>query len=670
MKYLASLSQHKSKAPDARSSRQEQKNNRQHPSDRVDGASSANSRTPTIRPGKTTNGADELATTNGHQFSSAGLYKTPSPTRSAYRPQGPAYPTLDAYDAVSPGPKSAPLHPNSQHWPHASDDLESQASTAAQSGLWDELHDLKTRMRKLESSSTRSRHYSTTTPTTTDPTSSFDRPKTGTTHTTTSASRRSSNNNGHLSPTFHSRGQPPQTDSSEIHPLLRSALRKTRLAVSREVYAALESSASDALQLASSARTGVDTSDLQSYAATAVDDGPEIIAKRVQRRADNLCRSLTELCIVLCEQARASSSSGMPPRSPYDSTRPPPSALSGINLSAHRPGSSGRAYAASEFGPPPSSTLVNSSTDSPSARFDSRRLLADRISRLHDRHNARSLDSRVPNGRANSVVETSTSTTWTSKPLNRATTANVTRPTHGSMPTDPADLVDDEEVSSANSNRVRSNSASAASASNTNSDEEMDGRSTVRASRAQTEPPPPVANMARRTIADGKNHSPRDLRISRDYTQRHPLPDSLSPSIRKVLENRNGSSPSVASAGSRTTRAGSVGAQTPRAARENGVPGGGKRSSLRTSVPMDDGDEASPTTVVSARAGSKDVEAKKDKDADTRSERSRVSVSARSQRERLPPSSSAGLAERLEAKRRERTASNGNSDGKNFYKRA
>ncbi|KAL9083681.1 MAG: hypothetical protein Q9159_005645 [Coniocarpon cinnabarinum] len=623
LKYLSSLSQRPTRPQDSRHPTQEDQASLQT-ADRPD-YSSVNSRAPQLHSANATvNNGRAQTEQSGNRFSSTAQYKTPSPTRRQHHLSELPKNTRELYDTVSPGPKSAPLDPGSKHWLNqVPDDLESHASTAAQSGLWDELHELKSRMRKLESNSARSRYHGVNN---TESTTGFERPRTSTTHTTTSASRRSSNND-HLSSTLVNKPQPPANEGTEIHPLLHSALRKARLVVSPDVFKALETSASDALQLANIARTSVEPLDLQSMAATTLDTDPERNLKRVQRRADNLCRSLTELCIVLCEQARASSSSGgVPPRSPYDSTKPPPSALTGVHLSAQRPSSSGRPYAKSEIGTPPT-THLNGYSDSPTTALDSRRALADRINRLQNRANARSLDSRAAAGRANSVVETSAST-WTSKPHRAATTA--ARSTYNDMPQDPADLVDDS-------------SASAASSSVSDDDNALKNN-TLRATRAQTEPPAPVANMARRTInaqVDPRNHSPRDLRLSKDYTQRHPLPEGLSPSLRKALENKNGSSPSVAS--SRTTRAASVtGGSKVNTPTVNGASSARRMSARTTEIGVDDEDAISPTT----KAGD------------------RESRRGSARKDRLPPSTGAGLAERLEMRRRMRMEANerGSSD--------
>ena len=538
-------------------------------------------------------------------------------------------------------------------------------------------------MRKLEGSSTRSRHYSTTTPSL-DRSSILDRPKTGTTQTTTSASRRSSGND-YLSPTFP-QPQPSQPESNEIHPLLHSALRKARLVVSKEVFTALESSASDALQLVACARANIDPSDMQSLASSAFLDDPEKAHKAMVRKADNMCRSLTELCIVLCEQARTTSSSNsqpFTPRSPIDATKPVASTLSS---SATRPISS-------EHPSHVTSPLANNvtpttnghihETDSPLSHIDSRRQLSDRIARLQNRANARSLDaSRLPDTqppvRHGSVVETSSHSTWAPKPLNRAATTAASS-IHNTMPQDPADLMDSDASSSSSSDAQ---------------DDGTEGRRTIRAPRPTSDiTPSPSAIPTRRTIpttGDTRTHSPRDLRLSKDYTQRHPLPEALSPSLRKALENRNGSNPSVVP--SRTARAGSVGAKD--ANRTNGVVNGNgvKRASVRTTeLRQDDEDEPlSPTngsarqsyasgTSTSAseerasedpRRGSKqDVARQRDKGSKAEAAQTghvrKSSLGSGSRRERLPPSTGAGLAERLEAKRQQRLVSGGNGGAAN-----
>jgi hypothetical protein len=74
------------------------------------------------------------------------------------------------------------------------------------------------------------------------------------------------------------------------HPLLRAALEKSKPVVSPQVYRALDTAVSDALALAQMTTPSV---------ATNGNIGG--IDRRVKRKADSMCRSLTELCLALSE---------------------------------------------------------------------------------------------------------------------------------------------------------------------------------------------------------------------------------------------------------------------------------------------------------------------------------------------------------------------------------
>ena len=530
--------------------------------------------------------------------------KTPSPERPSLRQSELAYSTPEAFEAIQ-APKSAGLenrgsvHKNG--WMH-NDGLDSEVSTAATSTVWDELNELKSRMRKLESSGGKSRYHSSAEP--------GDRPKTAATtaNTFNSASRRSSNND-HLSPTW-SRPRPLSQDLTDSNPLLHSALRKARLVIERDVFNALEASASDALQMATLARAE-NSNDASSSLTT---DTSTQSQKQILRKADNLCRSMTELCIVLCEQKRT--------RSPERTTK----------SFDHRPSSSDL---------PNGSASVNGDDDSnsPLGYLDQRRRFTDRMERLNARHTARAADSmpnRLSAARNTSVVDHNSKPPWTPKSVSRAATTkthSASRSNEYNIPQDPADLVDDDE------------------------DQNFDKESTIRgSSRAATD-------LSRRTAgtSGAQSHSPRDLRMSRDYTSKHPLPEALSPRIRKALEAKNQSAHSLAQS-DRTLRP-SVNAA--------------KGTTVRTTevnIPVEDGSPLSPTSnsasaasrrsfaSISPERGSESDQIsdsgrdrrEREREWDTEQGR-RASASARSPR--LPPSTGVGLAERLEAKRQQRAAS-------------
>ena len=618
LRYLQSFSQRTTKIPEKRRPAAEGK---QDASTKDDKASINSSRAPVIKP----------AAGNANNFSSTRTerrplesYKTPSPERTAMRASELAYTTPEAFDAIRDQSSAGLPHDNTaakRGWAHT-DGLESEASTTAASTVWEELTELKARMRKLESSGSRSRHYSTTT----DPS---DRPKTATTttFTTNSASRRSSNND-HLSSTWPSRPRPPSQDISDTHPLLHSALRKARLVIDRDVYTALEASSIDALQIATIARNDVQGEMSSAVTSVTADDSTQL-QKQMVRKTDNLCRSLTELAIILCEQHRV--------RSPEHPKHP----------MHHRPASSDMADG---------TTSVNGDGDanSPLANLDTRRKIAERIERLQSRYQARNADSlpnRTTGTRQSSVLEQSNYSPWASSPLNRAANTNThvsARSDYGALPQDPADLIDNDDDPQI---------------------EDKDG--TIRGpQRAMTD------NLARRSpsgIPGSTNHSPRDLRWSRDYTNRHPLPEALSPTIRKALEAKNSSAHSIA--------------RSDRTARPSGVNSVKSPTTVRANeVRQDEEDPLSPTSnsasatsrhsiaSISSERGSTGgddgggVKSEMGRTLDREQERVQrprrgsASTSVTGRSPRLPPSTGAGLAERLEAKRLQRSTNSASAN--------
>ncbi|PBP28606.1 hypothetical protein BUE80_DR000368 [Diplocarpon rosae] len=169
----------------------------------------------------------------------------------------------------------------------AAESTESTVSTTAPSTVWDELEDLKSRINRLELTGKL------------PPTSgaAMSRPPTATTTVTTISS----------SPKQHGRGNSfspvelaAQVAPPEVHPLLHSALAKTKPLVSSEIYKALEASAADALAISimmgTSGQPGPISSSLSTVGGTS-----SVSDRQVRRKADSMCRSLTELCLALSE---------------------------------------------------------------------------------------------------------------------------------------------------------------------------------------------------------------------------------------------------------------------------------------------------------------------------------------------------------------------------------
>lgn len=155
-------------------------------------------------------------------------------------------------------------------------DSESTASTTAASSVWDELDDLKSRIRRLEVTGRMPASGAGGASN-----SSGERPRTATTTVTTVSS--SPRNPPGISPVN-------STFGTTSHPLLHTALAKSKLVMPADVYRHLELAAKDALDLANTVGAP------GSAAPTQVG-----VDRTVRRKADSVCRSLTELCLALSE---------------------------------------------------------------------------------------------------------------------------------------------------------------------------------------------------------------------------------------------------------------------------------------------------------------------------------------------------------------------------------
>lgn len=196
------------------------------------------------------------------------------------------------------------------------DGTESTLSTTAPSTVWDELDDLKSRIRKLEltgklpSSSAAAMSNA-----------SAERPRTATTTVTTLSSSpkhdRKANTpspDSDIGPgpgptpvTAEASAPVPSLGTNQIEALLHSALAKVKTAVGTDAYNALEVTAADALTLANMLGS-------PSGALAAV-NGVSLSERQARRKADSLCRGLTELCLALSDEQLNSNSKQQRPGS-------------------------------------------------------------------------------------------------------------------------------------------------------------------------------------------------------------------------------------------------------------------------------------------------------------------------------------------------------------------
>ncbi|KAJ4170174.1 hypothetical protein NW754_006317 [Fusarium falciforme] len=201
---------------------------------------------------------------------------------------------------------------------------ESTLSTTAPSTVWDELDDLKSRIHRLELTgklpSTSGAAVSRL---------SDERPPTATTTVTTISSSPKRVTNGNQN------ADAVSTTSShrESHPILHSALAKSKALLDAEVYRALEAAANDAMALSSMMGTVGQPGPISSGAST-IGSGTTVTDRQLRRKADGVCRSLTELCLALGEEALARANTSPRAMSKFEERRL--NILNGNSLPASR----------------------------------------------------------------------------------------------------------------------------------------------------------------------------------------------------------------------------------------------------------------------------------------------------------------------------------------------
>lgn len=211
--------------------------------------------------------------------------------RSSIHEQRPRRSTLSTSRSGRLPSSSEPTERGQEATDKARDGTESTLSTNAPSTVWDELDDLKSRIRKLELTGKLppSSHEAITG-------ASQERPRTAATTVTVLSN----------SPRHHRKASSPSADNESpaqnpVHPLLQSAMTKAQEVLSPEVYTALEATIKDALAL--STMLGVNAAPSGTVSVVNGGGGGYISPERLARRkADSVCRSLTELCLALTDK--------------------------------------------------------------------------------------------------------------------------------------------------------------------------------------------------------------------------------------------------------------------------------------------------------------------------------------------------------------------------------
>lgn len=241
--------------------------------------------------------------------------QTPPHRTGTYRPSNLHYHS-SSRDNPTTSQVNTPQEPAAK-----ADGTESHGSTGPATSVWDELDELKTRIRRIE--------LGGKIPATSGAAvaqASAERPRTANTSATTVSSSPNQQRKPKASPPESTIG--PSTPS-KVHPLLGDALVKAKQHTSPAVYRVLEATASEALALAE--LTGSAGPQGTLHSASSILNGASIPDRQVRRKADNICRSLTELCIVLSESKTSLASPAL------RSVAAPPSRRPSVQINGESP---------------------------------------------------------------------------------------------------------------------------------------------------------------------------------------------------------------------------------------------------------------------------------------------------------------------------------------------
>ncbi|KAL8297208.1 hypothetical protein RB597_006335 [Gaeumannomyces tritici] len=186
---------------------------------------------------------------------------------------------------------------------HAVEGTESSTSTAAPSTVWDELDDIRTRIHRLEltgKAPATSNHAMSRV--------SDDRPPTATTNATTMSG---SPKRGSGNAKAESVSATSSSHREANNPILISAVTKSKPFLSAEAYEALEAAATDALALSQMMGAPGQPGPISS-SASSIGFGTNLTDRQLRKKADSICRNLTELCLALADNGGAAAAKPAP----------------------------------------------------------------------------------------------------------------------------------------------------------------------------------------------------------------------------------------------------------------------------------------------------------------------------------------------------------------------
>lgn len=235
-----------------------------------------------------------------------------------------------------------PSHPpisNNNNNNQGPEGTESTTSNTAPSTVWDELDDLKSRIHRLELTGKLPPTSGAAVSRLTE-----DRPPTATTTATTASSspKRSrevaSQSNGNGANTTTETTGTVVPSQKEAYPVLVSALSKSKPFLNQDIFRALESAATDAMALAGMMGQPGEPGPISGAASAVGGPSPAVTDRQLRRKADSVCRSLTELCVALGEDsAHSSRAYGVVQQQPQQQQPPKTSASSNNDSTAPAP---------------------------------------------------------------------------------------------------------------------------------------------------------------------------------------------------------------------------------------------------------------------------------------------------------------------------------------------